>query len=117
MIGELGPAAAPATEALAKLLTAPKEETQTEAAFALAEIGPDAAAAVPALTQALKSEGPVRFVCELCVGADRQEGDEGQAGSVGSVEERRQYGVDQRLGSGTHSPGMPGLPGESTARA
>lgn len=68
MIGELGPAAAPATEALAKLLTAPKEETQTEAAFALAEIGPDAAAAVPALTKALDSEGPVRFAASYALG-------------------------------------------------
>ena len=68
MIGELGPAAAPATEALAKLLSAPKEETQTEAAFALAEIGPDAAAAVPALTKALESEGPVRFAASYALG-------------------------------------------------
>ena len=68
MLGELGPGAAPATEALAGLLAAPDEETQVEAAFALAEIGPDAAAAVPALTKALDTEGPVRFAASYALG-------------------------------------------------
>jgi HEAT repeat protein len=68
MIGELGPGAAPATEALAALLTAPKSETRVEAAFALAEIGPDASAAVPALTKALETEGPVRFAASYALG-------------------------------------------------
>lgn len=68
ILGELGPGAAPATEALAGLLADPDEKTQSEAAFALAEIGPDASAAVPALTEALKSEGPVRFAASYALG-------------------------------------------------
>ncbi len=68
MLGELGPGAAPATEALAGLLADPDEKTQSEAAFALAEIGPDAEAAVPALSKALESEGPVRFAAAYALG-------------------------------------------------
>lgn len=68
VLGELGPDAAPATEALAGLLTDPDESTQSEAAFALAEIGPDAAAAVPALQKALDSDGPVRFAAAYALG-------------------------------------------------
>ncbi len=68
MLGELGPDAAPATEALAGLLEDPDEETQKEAAFALAEIGPDAEAAVPALSKALESQGPVRFAAAYALG-------------------------------------------------
>lgn len=68
ILGELGPGAAPATEALAGLLSDSDEKTQSEAAFALAEIGPDAAAAVPALTEALDEEGPVRFAAAYALG-------------------------------------------------
>lgn len=68
MLGELGPGAAPATEALAGLLADADEKTQSEAAFALAEIGPDAAAAVPALQKALESAGPVHFAAAYALG-------------------------------------------------
>jgi HEAT repeat protein len=68
MIGELGPAAAPATEALAKLLGDAESNTRIEAALALAEIGPSAEAAVPALTKALEHEGPVRFAASYALG-------------------------------------------------
>lgn len=53
-----GPAAAPATAALAKLLSDPDEATQIRAARALGAIGPDAAAAVDALTAAIESSNP-----------------------------------------------------------
>lgn len=68
VLGELGPDAAPATEALAGLLADANEKTQAEAAFALAEIGPDASAAVPSLQKALESEGPVRFAAAYALG-------------------------------------------------
>lgn len=68
VLGELGAGAAPATQALAGLLSDSDEKTQSEAAFALAEIGPDAAAAVPALTKALEGEGPVRFAAAYALG-------------------------------------------------
>ncbi len=68
MLGELGPGAAPATEALAGLLADADEKTQSEAAFALAEIGPDAAAAVPALQKALENAGSVRFAAAYALG-------------------------------------------------
>ncbi len=68
ILGELGPGAAPATDALAGLLTDSDESTQSEAAFALAEIGPGAAAAVPALQKALDSDGPVRFAAAYALG-------------------------------------------------
>ncbi|MHB8901279.1 MAG: HEAT repeat domain-containing protein [Thermoguttaceae bacterium] len=68
VLGELGPGAAPATEALAGLVGDADETTQNEAAFALAEIGPDASAAVPALQKALESEGPVRFAAAYALG-------------------------------------------------
>ena len=68
VLGELGPGAAAATDALAGLLTDPDESTQSEAAFALAEIGPDAASAVPALQKALDSDGPVRFAAAYALG-------------------------------------------------
>jgi HEAT repeat protein len=54
ILGEIGPAAAPATEALAKLAVEADARVATEAALALAKIGPEAKAAVPALSAALQ---------------------------------------------------------------
>jgi HEAT repeat protein len=54
ILGEIGPPAAPATEALAKLVNDEDPNVSTEAAYALAKIGPGAKAAVPALIAALK---------------------------------------------------------------
>lgn len=55
-LGEIGAKAAPATESLAKLLNDGDSRAATEAALALAKIGPDAKAAVPALAAALKAD-------------------------------------------------------------
>jgi HEAT repeat protein len=54
VLGEIGPEAAPATEALAKLLSDADAKVSTEAAMALAKIGAPAAAAVPELTKAVE---------------------------------------------------------------
>jgi HEAT repeat protein len=53
MLGQIGPAAAPATEALAKLAADENELLATEAVVALGKIGPAAKGAVPALCAAL----------------------------------------------------------------
>jgi HEAT repeat protein len=54
VLTEIGPAAAPATPALAKLIADPNEQVAHEAALALAAIGPAAKAAVPALLARLQ---------------------------------------------------------------
>lgn len=53
ILGRIGPPAAPATDALAKLLGNPDPNVSVEAAHALAAIGPGAKAAIPALTKSL----------------------------------------------------------------
>jgi HEAT repeat protein len=53
VLGQIGPVAAPATEALAKLIDNEDEEVAHEAVLALAKIGPGAKAAVPALIKAI----------------------------------------------------------------
>ena len=54
ILGKIGPAAAPATDALAKLVAGKDDRAAQEAIVALANIGPGAKAAVPALTDALQ---------------------------------------------------------------
>ena len=54
ILGKIGPAAAPATDALAKLVADKDDRVAHEAILALANIGPGAKAAVPALTEALQ---------------------------------------------------------------
>ncbi len=54
VLGQIGPAAAPATPALAKLITDKDERVAQEAALSLARIGPAAKEAVPTLIQALQ---------------------------------------------------------------
>ncbi len=56
-LGRIGPAAAPAAPALAKLMTDKSAPVVMAAATALAAIGPDAKAAVPQLVAALDSSG------------------------------------------------------------
>ncbi len=56
ILGQLGPAAAPAVDGLIRVLGDKDSDTRHEAMMALAEIGPAAKAAVPALAEALKSE-------------------------------------------------------------
>jgi HEAT repeat protein len=55
IIGQLGPAAAPAASALAALIADKDERVANEAIIALAKIGPGAKEAVPALVKALES--------------------------------------------------------------
>ena len=55
VLGQIGPAAAPATEALAKLIGDSNPEVAQEAVLALAKIGPGAKAAVPGLAALLQS--------------------------------------------------------------
>ena len=54
ILGQMGPAAAPATPALAELLAGKDDNAALEAAVALANIGPGAKDAVPALIEALR---------------------------------------------------------------
>ncbi len=54
ILGQIGPAAAPAAPALAKLLADEDVNARLEAAYALAKIGPEAKPAVPALAEVLK---------------------------------------------------------------
>jgi HEAT repeat protein len=69
ILGRMGPAAAPATAALAKLLTDPDANVRIEAANALAGIGPGAKDAVPALIAALQeTEGSPRAAAVLALG-------------------------------------------------
>ena len=59
-LGQIGPPAAPATGELAKLLSSNDSRVITEAALALAKIGPAAAAGMPLLERAtLEPMGPV----------------------------------------------------------
>jgi HEAT repeat protein len=59
ILGQIGPAAAPATDALAKLIDDKNSRASEEAVLALAKIGPGAKAAVPALIKAFQGgEGP-----------------------------------------------------------
>jgi HEAT repeat protein len=54
ILGQIGPPAAPATDALAKLLADKNAQVANEAAVAIAKIGPGAKSAVPALIQKLQ---------------------------------------------------------------
>ena len=56
VLGRMGPAAAPATDALAALIADKNDQVADEAILALANIGPGAKAAVPALAKALRQE-------------------------------------------------------------
>lgn len=56
-LGQIGPAAAPATDALAKLVADENLHVATEAILALGRIGPAAKSAVPALCTAFENEG------------------------------------------------------------
>ena len=73
ILGRIGPPAAPATDALAKLLSDPDPNVSIEAAHALAGIGPDAKAAVPALIAVLsntegQTEGGLRHAAVFALG-------------------------------------------------
>ena len=57
ILGQIGPAAAPAAEALAGLVNDKNARVAQEAALALAKIGPGAKAAIPALVKSLEGEG------------------------------------------------------------
>jgi HEAT repeat protein len=55
ILGQIGPAAAPATEALTALIGDKSPRTSSEAVIALGKIGPAAKAAVPALVKAFEN--------------------------------------------------------------
>ena len=67
-LGQIGPAAAPAADALAKLVADEDVNVATEAALALAKIGPAAKNAVPALCAALQKEGTNAHAIVLALG-------------------------------------------------
>ena len=56
VLGQIGPGAAPAVDALAKLIGDEDKNLSTEAVLALGKIGPDAKGAVPALVKSLEQE-------------------------------------------------------------
>jgi HEAT repeat protein len=56
ILGQIGPGAAPAAEALAKLVDDQNVQVSTEAVLAIGKIGPDAKSAVPALIEAMEKE-------------------------------------------------------------
>jgi HEAT repeat protein len=58
-LGQMGPAAAGATDALAKLVADEDVNLATEAVLALGKIGPTAKDAVPALCEALQRDGEI----------------------------------------------------------
>ncbi len=69
LLGEMGPEAEPAIEALIELIDGPCRRTQHEALIALGKIGPAAEAAVPALTEALRhTDGPCRYGAVYALG-------------------------------------------------
>jgi HEAT repeat protein len=69
ILGQIGPPAAPATEALAKLVNGEDPNASIEAAHALAKIGPGAKAAVPALIEALSdAEGKPMHAAAYALG-------------------------------------------------
>jgi HEAT repeat protein len=69
ILGEIGPAAAAATESLAKLVNDDDVQVATEAIIALSKIGPGAEGAVPALLAALQSdESPNRSAIIYALG-------------------------------------------------
>jgi HEAT repeat protein len=59
VLGRIGPPAAPATQALAKLIDDKDDCLANDAILAIANIGPGAKDAVPALMEAIKREGDV----------------------------------------------------------
>lgn len=70
VLGQIGPPAAPATEALAKLLDDDDPNVSTEVAFALGKIGPGAKASVPALIEVLKrGEGRQTHAAAFALGS------------------------------------------------
>jgi HEAT repeat protein len=69
VLGQIGPEAAPATDALVGLLGDRSERLASEAAVALAKIGPAAQKAVPALTMAVqKGESPMADAAAFALG-------------------------------------------------
>ncbi len=69
LLGEMGPDAEPAVEALVELMKASDRRTQQESLLALAKIGPAAGTAVPALTEALRRhEEPLKYGAAYALG-------------------------------------------------
>lgn len=69
VLGQIGPAASPATSALAQLVDDKDVRVANEAALALAKIGPAASAAVPALAKAVgRPENPASHASAYALG-------------------------------------------------
>lgn len=69
ILGQIGPAAAPATDALVALIHNDDADVANEAVHALAKIGPGAKAAVPELVKAVQQpESPVRHAAAYALG-------------------------------------------------
>lgn len=69
LLGEIGPDAKAAVEALVELIKSPDRRTREETLLALAKIGPAASSAVPALTKALyQPEGTSRYGAAYALG-------------------------------------------------
>ena len=90
ILGQMGPAAAPATPALAKLIADKDERVALEAAVALANIGPGAKGAVPALIEALEqAENPNAYAMAYALGRIGPDAAGGRAGADRSAERFR----------------------------
>ena len=118
ILGQIGPAAAPATPALAKLIADKDERVAHEAVLALANIGPGAKDAVPALIQALQQgENPNCPRHCLCLGKDRPGRRRGRAGAVRFAQESRPASWRWRaLGRWSTSARLGGGCGQDAAR-
>ena len=100
VLGKIGPAAAPATPALAKLIADKDDHVAQEAILALANIGPGAKEAVPALAAALEQGGEAECPrYRLCLGEDWPGRRRGPAGLVRSARQfRPSTGAGRALG-------------------
>ena len=112
ILGKIGPDAAPATDALAKLVADKDERVAHEAILALANIGPGAKAAVPALTEALQqAENPNAHAIVYALGKIGPDAAAAEPVLSGLLDEsRRQFGVGERLGVGPNPPAPARLP-------
>ena len=119
LLGEIGPAAAAATEPLAKLVGDKNPRVSEESILALAKIGPAAKAAVPALLKAFQGgEGARRPRDRLRAGKDRS----GRGGGRNGVDcrpgrFRQVFVAGQRLGPKPDSSCLRGRGDENAAGA
>ena len=110
VLGQIGPAAAPATPALAKLIVDKDERVAQEAVISLAKIGPAAKEAVPTLVQALQQPKNPNGCHRLCLGEHWCGRRRGRAGVVRFAQGfRPEVGLGERSGRGSDSPSRRGV--------